>query len=211
MKAFIHVCKNGEELFNSWIEHTKNLGLPDLIVWAEPDVNINYKVDKRYKSDYIPQNILTSDIFLKAISPINEPVLYLESDAWPLVKDWSLILEEEYYKLNSPGAMISSDSYPPFDLVGGIGIYNWNKLPHITLDEMHSSIPDWASFDMWFYNLSNDIVKKTQLIRHSYGVYNDDKLVGFHKIDTKEKFDELTRGGVIFHKDKYGLIKNWIK
>jgi hypothetical protein len=210
MKAFIHVCKKDEELFNKWLEHTKSLELPDLIVWAEPDVNINYKIDRIYKSEYGYPKVC-SDVWLTAISTINEPVLYLEPDAWPLIPNWFSKLKQEYKELGEPASMVTNDCYPPYDLVGGIGVYDWNKLPHLTIDEIHSEIPEWACFDTWIGNLPDDLKKKSKLIRHSYGVYVDDEFVDHHIIDTEDKFLKLTSGGAIFHKDKYGLIANWIK
>jgi hypothetical protein len=209
MKCFVHVCKKDEELFNAWLKHTKKLGIPKMIVWAEPDVNLDCKINKRYKSPFEYPKICT-DIWLNCVSSINEPVLYLEPDAWPLVPNWFKSIEREYLLLGQPGAMVTADYHYPYDVVGGIGVYDWNKLPHLTMDKIHSEIPEWACFDTWIGTLPDDVRKKTNLIRHSYGVYENDEFVDHHKIDTYEKFVKLTSDGAIFHKDKYGLVGHWV-
>lgn len=210
MKAFIHVCKKDEALFDKWLEHTKSLEMPDLVVWTEPDVNVNCKVDRHYKSEHNYPKVC-SDIWMSGISSIDGPVLYLEPDAWPLVTNWFTKLKRGYKKLGEPAAMVTQDCLPPYDMVGGIGIYDYNKLPKLDIDMIHNLIPEWACFDTWVGDLTDKYKKKSKLIRHSYGVYENGYFKKHHRIDTKEKFLKLTRGGAIFHTDKYGLIADWVK
>src|ERR1019366_3559924 len=57
-----------------------------------------------------------------AIEMRGAPFFWLEPDSIPLKAGWLARMEEEYKQAGKP-YMLSSDSYPPHDMVGGVGIY----------------------------------------------------------------------------------------
>lgn len=126
----------------------------------------------------------------------NKPFVWLEPDSIPLKKGWLSRLEVEYYKLDSP-IMLSSDSNPPHDLIGGIGVYGGlaRKL-----------IPEGITGDGWDgWTIKNirPLVSFTPLIQHSYGDYT--KGCEPHMFPRDKAM--IREDSVIFHRDKFqGLI-----
>lgn len=79
------------------------------------------------------------------------PFGWLEPDSIPIKAGWATELTREYYRLGKP-FMLSADSHPPHDLVGGIGIYGSNT---------RSIIPrtiDSGGFDGWMIKNIDDLI-----------------------------------------------------
>jgi len=216
MEVFIHVCKKDEYLFNKWLKFTRSLGdLPEMIVWAEDDVNLDCKIDKFFKSKY-PYPTACSYVWYEAITTINKPVLYLEPDAWVCDKNWYEMLKKEYNSYGCPGALVTSSENPPHDMVGGIGIYDASKLPLPSFDDLLKQIPENAAFDLWIgvgiekigwdgriINHIKPLVSFTSLIQHSYGDYSRGCQPHMFPRDNRM----IRSNSVIFHRDKFqGLI-----
>ena len=123
------------------------------------------------------------------------PFILIEADSVPTMKDWARILTDEYYRLGNL-IMISSDTHPPFDLVGGIGVYP----PHAA-----KIIPKDFEKDGWDMFLIKEIphlVSQTHLIQHHYGIYaGEDKVV--HVLRFPEDLYVIRPSTVIFHRDKH--------
>ena len=68
-----------------------------------------------------------------------KPWGHIEPDSIPLRPGWAKSLTEEYYRLGK-SFMLSSDSHPPGDLVGGIGIFPGNA---------HEIVPIETERDAW--------------------------------------------------------------
>ena len=86
--------------------------------------------------------------------------IWLEADAIPLKPDWVAILSEEYEKCGKK-FLISSDSNPPFDRVGGIGCYP---------KETEWLVPyqfEKSGWDMWLIECVPHLIARTALIQHS--------------------------------------------
>lgn len=94
-----------------------------------------------------------------------KPFIWLENDSIPLKAGWAEALTKEYLKAGKE-FMLSSDSNPPHDLVGGIGIYG---------PDTHWLIPrkfrEWG-WDRWMIKHLAPLIHRTPLIQHSYGIYD---------------------------------------
>ena len=124
-----------------------------------------------------------------------KPFIWLEHDSIPLRSGWSQRLEKEYERMAKP-FMLSIDQQTPFDLIGGIGIYDPAVLP----DE----IPPTQGFDGWALGRP-ELLHRTELIQHSYGKYNAE---GFATPWEFPRDRWMVRPGAqVFHKDQFqGLI-----
>jgi hypothetical protein len=208
MTPFVHVCKRDEPFFNRWLTHSRALAkLPDMVVWAEPGVKLDHKIDRVFESPYGYPEVCT-DMWHAALQCIGGPVLYLEPDAWPCAPNWYEVLCAEYDRLGRPGAMVTASTHPPHDLVGGIGVYDASKLPMDKYYEhLRGQIPEGLAFDWW---IGQQNPARTPLIRHSYGIYDKGVVVGFHAFQTREHFLRMCEGAAIFHKDAFGTIGKWV-
>lgn len=137
-------------------------------------------------------------LYFAAIAMRGQPFIWLEHDSVPLKKGWAEALSAEYAKLGKP-FMLSSDSNPPHDLVGGIGVYG---------PETHWMIPQHfreAGWDLWMLKNLGPMISKTPLIQHSYGIYNHGIAVP-HSFPRDAKM--LRKDAAIFHRDaNHTLLK----
>jgi hypothetical protein len=123
--------------------------------------------------------------------------IWLEVDSIPLKIDWALILSEEYERCRANGKkfLISSDSHPPFDLVGGIGCYpketEW-LVPH------HFPKSGW---DLWLTEAVPHLLHRSPLIQHSYGIYNNLGQAVEHRFPRDSKM--LREDALLFHRDPF--------
>ena len=120
------------------------------------------------------------------------PFLWMEPDAIPLKTGWVQTLEKEYHRLHKE-FMLSSDSHPPGDLVGGIGIYGPNT---------HWLIPEklhHGGWDGWMIKNVHSLIGFTPLIQHKYGFYEGMIKVHDHLFPRDNWI--LRRESVIFHRD----------
>lgn len=124
------------------------------------------------------------------------PFIWLEPDSIPIKKNWVNYLMEEYYKIGKP-IMISSDSNPPHDLVGGIGVYGG-----IACKLIPKGITG-IGWDGWMIKYINPLIGKTNLIQHTYGNYSSNNIEYIFPKDC----NIIRKDCLIFHRDKYqGLI-----
>jgi len=128
---------------------------------------------------------------------------WLEADSIPLRKGWLAAITAEWQIAKRYGcrAMLTLDYNPPHDRIGGIGVYS---------GEIDDIIPDGISqegFDGWMVTNRMELVHRTPLIQHRYGVYK--------KTDDLQRHNEfppdlglIRPDTVIFHKDaKQQLIQ----
>ena len=130
---------------------------------------------------------------------MNEPFFWLEPDSIPLKEGWLGLIDGDYFQKDKP-FLLSSDSNPPHDLVGGIGVYP---------ADCHRYIPDRFErhgFDLWMQEHLNHAIARTSMIQHSYGIYNRNGIAKPHRFPRDK--DMIRAEAVIFHRDKYqGLIR----
>lgn len=121
-----------------------------------------------------------------------ESFIWLEPDSIPLKPDWAEILTKEW-KRCAKKFLISSDSHPPFDLVGGIGVYcgetEW-------LIPVHYPKSGW---DLWLIEAVPHLVARTGLLQHSYGIYDQTGHAVEHRFPRDSRI--LRSTAVVFHRD----------
>jgi predicted SAM-dependent methyltransferase len=206
MIPFIHISRKEQDLFNRWIAHTKGLGnMPELVVWTEPGVKIDHPID-RVIAHNLSYPEVANRLFHEACNVIREPLLWLEADAWPVAINWFDAIDEEYRRLGRPAIMLSASHHPPHDIYCGIGVYaidppEWGEF---------SKYVGGQGFDKWAGDLGEGYVKRTPLIRHSYGIYRGGEVVGFHAFYSRSHFQQVCGGAAIFHKDPLGTSGQWV-
>lgn len=124
----------------------------------------------------------------------DKPFIWLEPDSIPLKPGWVKAISEEYQRLGKP-FMLSSDSHPPGDLVGGIGVYG---------SDCHKIIPrevEFGAWDGWMIKNIKDQISFTPLIQHKYGIYDSNGIYKTREISFPRDRDLLRSNAVIFHKD----------
>ena len=121
--------------------------------------------------------------------------IWLEVDAIPLKPDWVLILSEEHER-SGKKFLLSSDSNPPFDLVGGIGCYPKETQWLVPYQFAKSG------WDKWLVEAVPHLIARTPLIQHSYCIYGPD---GFCKEEHRFPRDNkiLREEAVLFHRDPH--------
>lgn len=206
MTPFIHISRKEQDLFNRWIAHTKGLGnMPELVVWTEPGVKIDHPID-RVIAHNLTYPEVANRLFHEACTVLRGPLLWMEADAWPVAVDWYDALLGEYERLGHPAIMLSSSHHPPHDVYSGIGVYN---IEPPKWDEFARYVGGHG-FDKWASDLGPDYVKRTPLIRHSYGIYRGGEVVGLHAFYSREHFQRMCGGAAIFHKDAFGTCAQWV-
>jgi hypothetical protein len=128
--------------------------------------------------------------------------MWLEPDSIPLKAGWLTALTEEYEKAGKP-YMLSSDSNPPHDPVGGIGIYG---------PDTHWMIPDFFprnGWDLWMLKHLSYAIHRTPLIQHTYGSYD---AAGIATAPRPRNGKIVIReDAVIFHRDPYQDLMSPVK
>lgn len=169
---------------NKLVEHCRKLDGTEVIV-----------IEARETGEEYPHRNNTA--FHQAAS-LKKPFIWLEPDSIPLKKGWAATLTKEFYRQGRE-MLISSDQNPPYDLVGGIGVYGENT---------HWLVPKrmrFGGFDGWIVRHIAPLVGRTPLIQHSYGHYEKN---GPSRRHTFPKDNDIIRkSAVIFHADpSQGLI-----
>jgi hypothetical protein len=127
----------------------------------------------------------------------DEPFIWLEPDSIPLKDGWVTALEKEYKRLGKH-IMLSSDTNPPHDIVGGIGVYGGLARKLIPAGIKSDG------WDGWTIKHIKPLVSFTPLIQHTYGNYSK-KGCSQHVFPRDNHI--IRDDAVIFHRDKQqGLI-----
>lgn len=164
------------------VKHCKELDGTNLVVLEAPEcTNLPYP------------KCNDASFHFAAATYKGKPFLWMEPDAIPLKTGWLESLSNEY-KLSGKECMLSSDSNPPHDLVGGIGIYGPNT---------HWLIPksfQVGAWDNWVFKHLKSVTHFTPLIQHSYGRYFDG-----HASPLRFPKDQiiLRPAALLFHRDKF--------
>jgi hypothetical protein len=133
-----------------------------------------------------------------------EAFFWLEPDSIPLCAGWLEKIEYEYRDYNKE-FMLSSDSNPPHDFIGGIGVYGPRTkdiIPKVIDGDLHGH-----GWDMWLLRKEWNLIRWSPMIQHSYGIYNDHGKAEPHRFPRDRSM--IRNDAVIFHRDKYqDLIPN---
>lgn len=122
-----------------------------------------------------------------------KPFLWMEPDAIPLKAGWKELLTTEYLEAKKE-FMLTSDTNPPHDLTGGIGIYG--PRTHWLLPKEFQK----DAWDYWMLRYLKPLIHFTPLIQHCYGRYLDG-----HATPLRFPKDQviLRPNAVLYHRDKF--------
>jgi hypothetical protein len=134
----------------------------------------------------------------KAAIHVGTDFVWLEADSVPLRPRWLARLHQEYWRAKEMGKkfLLSSDSNPPHDMIGGIGCYPPETRWLVPTDHEH------GSWDGWMIRCIPHLIFRSPLVQHSYGIYGED---GFVKHEHRFPRDSsmLRPNALIFHRDKH--------
>jgi hypothetical protein len=133
-------------------------------------------------------------LHVAALTMHKKPFIWLEADSIPTKPGWAKALTDEYCRLGKP-FMLSSDTHPPGDLVGGIGVYG---------ADTHWMIPyDFQShgWDRWMIEKIRPLISFTPLIQHKYAIYEHGGITKTRDIAFPRDRELLREDAVIFHRD----------
>lgn len=168
-------------------------------VWL---IRMTEEEDRSFEPQY-PDNRFHSlqsyGLHRAAIEAGGSSFIWLEADAIPLKPDWAAILGEEYERCRKK-FLLSCDSNPPFDRVGGIGCYP---------KETEWLVPyqfEKSGWDLWLIEAVPHLIARTRSIIHSYGIYNSQGFAVEHRFPRDNKM--LREDALLFHRDPFqDLIK----
>jgi hypothetical protein len=127
-----------------------------------------------------------------------EPFFWLEPDSIPLCSGWLQKIEKQYAD-SCKQFMLSSDKNPPFDLIGGIGVYG-PRTKDIIPKHIDGDLQGHG-WDMWVAQKQSNMIFWSELIQHSYGIYNEHGIAEPHRFPRDQI--KIRNNAVIFHRDKY--------
>ena len=133
-----------------------------------------------------------------------EAFFWLEPDSIPLCSGWLNQIERQY-EYGCKQFMLSVDNNPPFDLIGGIGVYS-PRTKDIIPKNIDGDLQGHG-WDMWVARKQSNMILWSDLIQHSYGIYNENGIADPHRFPRDKA--KIRDNAVIFHRDKYqDLINN---
>lgn len=192
MKAVIVAAERQHKEVENLVNYIKRLDGTEVLVIPAIDETEEYPARNNYAFHQAAKVM------------VEKPFFWLEPDSIPLRAGWLDLIEKEY-KASRMQFMLSSDRNPPFDIVGGIGVYGPRTLEIIPKDiDGHLQGHGW---DMWVLRSVSNLLHKSPLIQHSYGKYDSNGIATPHRFPRERGM--IRKDSVIFHRDKYqDLIKN---
>ena len=185
MQAVIIKAIRQEKEVSKLVDYCKKLDGTDIVIINADESDFSY-----------PER--NNNALQKAFNVMGDtPFIWLEPDSIPLKAGWVNALEEEYHKLGKH-IMLSSDTHPPHDLVGGIGVYGGLARKLIPAGIKRDG------WDGWMIKHIKPLVVFTPLIQHTYGKYEKGRC-SEHLFPRDNRM--IRSNSVIFHRDKFqGLI-----
>jgi hypothetical protein len=119
--------------------------------------------------------------------------IWIEADSVPLKAGWAKALCDEYEAVGKE-YLLAKQFNPPFDIFSGIGIQGPNAFDHAP--ENFTT----GGFDEYIVRNYPDLIGRTDLIRHSYGIYDHKGDAMLHTFP--RDMDIIGDKAVIFHKDQ---------
>jgi hypothetical protein len=192
MKSVIVAAKRQKDEVSRLVDYIKQLdGTEVVIIPADESVKEYPK-----RNNYALRQ--AADMFS------DEAFFWLEPDSIPIKSGWLKTIESAYVA-SGKEFMLSHNANPPHDLIGGIGVYGPKTneiIPKDLVGEFHGK-----GWDMWMLLQIPHRTHFSNLIQHSYGIYNHTGHAEPHRFPRDN--DMLCSDAVIFHRDKYqDLITN---
>ena len=184
MKAVIVLAERQLEQVEKLVSYIKNLDGTEVLVVPTKNETEEYPKRNNYALREAAETVP------------GEAFFWLEPDAIPLCVGWLDRIEAEYLG-SGKEFMLSSDQNPPFDLIGGIGVYGPSTGWLIPKDVPENG---WG-WDTWLNTHIPHAIHKTPLIQHSYGIYGSVDLAEPHRFPRDSAM--IRSSSVIFHRDKF--------
>lgn len=174
------------------VDYCRQLDGTELIV-----IPISQEEDDRYISAH-PINTFHSlqgfTLHREAKHANGRPFFHLETDSIPLKPGWLKAISDDYYRQSKP-YMLTADSHPPGDLIGGIGVYGPDTVTEIPNQfRCHS-------WDLWMLNNLRSKIAFSPLIQHKYAIYDPTGVDKVREISFPRDRNLIRPDAVIFHKD----------
>jgi hypothetical protein len=128
-----------------------------------------------------------------------KPFIWIEADCVPLKAGWAQALTDEYYRQGKE-YLYPLQFNPPHDVFAGIGVQGPNAYEHAPENEKR------VGFDEVIVRQHPELIGRTELIRHSYGTYDEKGDVTLHEFP--RDLDVVGDKAVLFHKDKKQGLMN---
>jgi hypothetical protein len=119
--------------------------------------------------------------------------IWIEADCAPLKAGWAKAISDEYVRLNKE-YLYAGHMNPPFDNFSGVGVQGPNAFEHAPVGFKS------GGFDEFIICAHPDKVGRTELIRHSYGLYESNGDVTLHEFPRDMYI--IGNEAVLFHKDQ---------
>jgi len=186
MKAVIVAAERQEKEVSNLVNYIKDLDGTEVVIIPAIDETDEYPARNNYA------------FHQAACEMAGEPFFWLEPDAIPLEAGWLKTIENEY-SLCCKEFMLSSDKNPPYDMIGGIGVYGKRTLDIIP-KEIDGDLHGYG-WDLWMLRKVSNMICWSPLIQHSYGIYDKWGKVEPHQFPRDRSI--IRDKSVIFHRDKY--------
>lgn len=192
MRAVIVAAERQSKEVNKLVSYIKDLDGTEVLIIPAIDKTDEYPARNNYAFHQAAQ-IMRGEAFF-----------WLEPDSIPLCAGWINKIESSYSDCHKQ-FMLSSDKNPPFDLIGGIGVYGprtFEIIPKVIDGDMYGH-----GWDMYILQKQSNMVLWSGLIQHSYGIYDKWGTAKPHEFPRDANI--IRKDAVIFHRDKYqDLIPN---
>ena len=186
MKAVIVAAERQTKEVNNLVSYIKDLDGTDVLVIPAIDKTNEYPARNNYAFNQAAE-IMSGETFF-----------WLEPDSIPLCAGWLDLIEKEYM-YTCKQFMLSSDKNPPFDIIGGIGVYG-PRTKEIIPQYIGGDL-EGHGWDMWMLRNASNMIKWSPLIQHSYGIYDKWGKAEPHQFPRDRSL--IRSESVIFHRDKY--------
>ncbi len=125
-----------------------------------------------------------------------KPFLWLEPDCIPLKPGWIKAISKEYDNCGKPFLMPDMTGLSKWEKASGNGVYSGIASQIIPREFEH------YTFDLWLQENRSDMIARTRLIQHSYGVYElDVDRCQPHRFPRDSAL--IRPESVMFHRDKF--------
>jgi hypothetical protein len=192
MKAVIVAAKRQFKEVSNLVSYIKGLDGTEVLIIPAIDKTEEYPARNNYAFHQAAQ-IMSGEAFF-----------WLEPDSVPLCSGWLRKIESEYSECHKQ-FMLSSDKNPPFDFIGGIGVYGprtFEIIPKEISGDLHGQ-----GWDMYILRKQSNMIRWSPLIQHSYGTYDKSGVATPHRFPQEKGM--IRSDAVIFHRDKcQDLIPN---
>jgi hypothetical protein len=186
MKAVIVAAERQLKEVNNLVSYIKDLDGTEVIVINAIEETDEYPARNNYAFHQAAKRMY------------GNPFFWLEPDSIPLCAGWLERIEKEYMYCCKQ-FMLSSDKNPPYDMIGGIGVYGHRTLEIIPKEITGNS--HGHGWDGWLLRNAANMIYWSPLIQHSYGVYNKRGKAEPHQFPRDRSI--IRSNSVIFHRDKY--------